>query len=99
MTERELPALTRAEQELVDRYLRIIDLVARLNPARDSGHFDARGCVLAAQALAAEAKAIGGAAETMLERGEDELHAATLARAMRALDGERRIARLRLPKS
>ncbi|MER7334978.1 MULTISPECIES: hypothetical protein [Micromonospora] len=97
MTERELPALTRAEQELVDRYLRIVDLVARLNPARDSGHFDVRGCVLAAQALAAEAKAIGVTAETMLERGEDELHVATLARAMRALDGERRIARLRLP--
>lgn len=29
MSERDLPALTRAEQELVERYLRIVDLVAR----------------------------------------------------------------------
>ncbi|GAB3136805.1 hypothetical protein GCM10027290_01200 [Micromonospora sonneratiae] len=97
MADEELPALTRAEQELVERYLRIVDLVVRLNPARDSGHFDVMGCLLAAQALTAEARAIGTVAETMRERGENELHAGTLARAMRAMDGERRIARLRLP--
>ncbi|MEU8240987.1 hypothetical protein AB0C07_22315 [Actinoplanes missouriensis] len=97
MTDRDMPAMTRAEQELVDRYLRIIDLVARLNPARDSGHFDVMGCVLAGQALQAEAAAITAVAETMRDRGEDKLFAATMARAMRALDGEKRIARLQLP--
>jgi len=97
MAEPDLPALTRAEQELVERYLRVVDLVVRLNPARDSGHFDVMGCLLAAQGLAAEAKAIAATAETMRERGEDELHPRTLARAMRALGGDERIARLRLP--
>lgn len=97
MSDRDLPALTRAEQELVERYLRVVDLVARLNPARDSGHFDPLGCVIAAQALAAEARAVAAVAELMRERGETELHAATLARAMRAMDGEGLTARVALP--
>lgn len=97
MTERELPALTRAEQDLVEHYLRIVDLLARLNPADGGAHHESLSRVLAAQALVAEARHVLAAAETMRDRGETELHGATLARAMRALDGERRIARIRLP--
>lgn len=29
-----LPALTRAEAELIDRYLDVVDLLGRINPAR-----------------------------------------------------------------
>ena len=29
-----LPALTRAEAELIDRYLEVVDLLGRINPAR-----------------------------------------------------------------
>ncbi len=96
MSELRLPALTEAEKDLVDGYLRVVDVVARLNPARDSGHFATRGCVLAAQALVAAARDVLRAAETMAERGEDELYAPTLAAAMRELDGERRTARVLL---
>lgn len=53
--------------------------------------------MVAARALAAEATAIAAVAELMRERGETELHAGTLARAMRAMDGERRTARVVLP--
>jgi hypothetical protein len=94
MADADVPALTEAEQDLVDAYLRVVDLVARLNPARDSGHFSAHGCVNAAQALVAAARDVLRAAETMVERGETELHAPTLATAVAALDGERRTARV-----
>lgn len=30
-----LPALTRAEAEVVDRYLDVVDLLGRINPGRD----------------------------------------------------------------
>jgi hypothetical protein len=96
MTDPKVPALTRAEQDLIDAYLRIVDLVARLNPARDSGHFSTHGCVRAAQGLVAAARDALQAAEAMIERGEKELHAPTLAAAMAALDGERRTARVLL---
>jgi len=91
-----MPALTEAEKDLVDAYLRLVDLMARLNPARASGHLSVRGCVTAAQAMRSAAAEMLRAAETMIERGEDELHAPTLAAALRALDGERRTARILL---
>jgi hypothetical protein len=97
MTDRDLPAMTRAEQDLVEHYLRVVDLVARLNPAGDGAHQEGLGSVLAAQALVSEARRLLAAAETMRDRGETELHVATLGRAMRVLDGERRMGRIRLP--
>lgn len=37
-----LPALTRAEAELIDRYLDVVDLLGRINPARPGDTY--RGC-------------------------------------------------------
>ena len=90
-----IPALTDAECSFIDHYLALVDLLARINPARSGGH--AYACLLAAQSLVGEARALLGAVELMWERGEREIHAATLTRALRALDGERRTGRVALP--
>jgi hypothetical protein len=90
-----MPALTDAECSFIDHYLAMVDLLARINPARGGGH--AYACLLAAQSLVGEARALLGAVELMWERGEREIHAATLTRALRALDGERRTGRVALP--
>lgn len=82
-----LPALTRAEARLVDSYLEVLDLLGRINPARGR---DTYGGLRAAQALVRSAGDLRNALTVMHERGERELHAATLARALRVLDGERR---------
>lgn len=82
-----MPGLTRAEGELIDRYLDMVDLLGRINPARCS---DTYGALRAAQALTAKALALRTALELMHERGEAELHGPTLVRALRVLDGERR---------
>ncbi|MDT0435571.1 MULTISPECIES: hypothetical protein [Streptomyces] len=89
-----LPALTRAEGELIDRYLDAVDLLGRINPGRDGSTYAG---LRAAQALVARATELRDALATMHGRGESELHAPTLARALRALDGERRTARVTLP--
>ncbi|NEB14640.1 hypothetical protein G3I32_38420 [Streptomyces coelicoflavus] len=89
-----LPALTRAEAEVVDRYLDVVDLLGRINPGRDGDTY--RG-LRAAQALVGKATALRDALALMHSRGETEVHATTLARALRVLDGERRTARLGLP--
>ena len=89
-----LPALTRAEGELIDRYLEVVDLVGRINPAH---HGDTYRGLRAAQALVSKAAALRDALELMHRRGETELHAPTLARALRVLDGERRAARVTVP--
>ncbi|MEV3857298.1 hypothetical protein AB0J38_23595 [Streptomyces sp. NPDC050095] len=89
-----LPALTRAEGELVDSYLAVVDLLARINPAR--GDLTCRG-LRAAQALVARATELRDALALMHRRGESEVHAETLARALRVLDGERRTQRVTLP--
>ncbi|MCZ9349678.1 hypothetical protein NGM36_07680 [Streptomyces mutabilis] len=89
-----LPALTRAEAELIDRYLEVVDLLGRINPALDGDTY--RG-LRAAQALVGRASALRDALALMHHRGETELHATTLARALRVLDGERRTARVSLP--
>jgi hypothetical protein len=90
-----LPALTDAECSFVDHYLAIVDLVARINPARSAGRTYAS--LRAAQDLASEARALLAALELMWERGEREIHVGTLTRALRALDGERRAGRVTLP--
>ncbi|MFE0807307.1 hypothetical protein ACFW4M_09135 [Streptomyces sp. NPDC058794] len=89
-----LPALTRAEGELIDRYLEVVDLLGRINPALEGDTY--RG-LRAAQALVARASALRDALAVMHRRGETELHTTTLARALRVLDGERRTARVSLP--
>ncbi|GAA0421648.1 hypothetical protein [Streptomyces luteireticuli] len=91
-----LPALTRAEGELVDRYLEVLDLLGRINPARGR---DTYGGLRAAQALVVAATGLRDALTVMFERGEREVYTGTMARAMRVLDGERRTARLMLPPS
>ncbi|MFG2632462.1 hypothetical protein [Streptomyces sp. NPDC048362] len=90
-----LPALTRAEGELIDRYLEAVDLLGRINPAR--GHGDTYRGLRAAQALVRKAAELRDALALMHRRGETELHGHTLARALRVLDGERRTARVVLP--
>ncbi|RZU17933.1 hypothetical protein [Streptomyces sp. BK239] len=89
-----LPALTRAEAELIDGYLEAVDLLGRINPAR---HGDTYRGLRAAQALVGRAVALRDALTLMHRRGEHELHAPTLARALRVLDGERRAARVTVP--
>ncbi|WP_326809327.1 hypothetical protein OHB04_39590 [Streptomyces sp. NBC_01775] len=89
-----LPALTRAESEVVDAYLEVVDLLARINPAR--GHDTYRG-LRAAQGLVSKAARLRDALTLMHERGESQVHASTLARALRVLDGERRAALVGLP--
>lgn len=89
-----LPALTRAEGELIDRYLEVVDLLGRINPAR---HGDTYRGLRAAQALVTKAAELRDALVTMHQRGETEVHAMTLARALRVLDGERRTARVTVP--
>ncbi|MFJ3307705.1 hypothetical protein ACIPSA_32385 [Streptomyces sp. NPDC086549] len=89
-----LPALTRAEGELIDRYLDAVDLLGRINPAQ---HGDTYRGLRAAQALVRTAADLRDALALMHQRGERELHADTLARAMRVLDGERRTARVTVP--
>ncbi|AXK33798.1 hypothetical protein DVA86_15165 [Streptomyces armeniacus] len=89
-----LPALTRAEGQLVDSYLEVLDLLGRINPARAR---DTYGGLRAAQALVGRAAALRDALAVMHERGEREVHADVLARALRVLDGERRASRVTLP--
>ncbi|MGW7406495.1 hypothetical protein ACWGI9_22640 [Streptomyces sp. NPDC054833] len=89
-----LPALTRAEGELIDRYLDVVDLLGRINPAQ---HSDTYRGLRAAQALVRASAELRDALTLMHQRGEAELHAATLARALRVLDGERRTARVTVP--
>ncbi|WP_328540010.1 hypothetical protein [Streptomyces sp. NBC_00344] len=89
-----LPALTRAECEFIDSYLEVIDQLGRINPAHGG---DTYGALRAAQALVSRAAAVRDALDLMHRRGENGLHAETLARALRVLDGERRTARVSLP--
>jgi hypothetical protein len=90
-----MPALTDAECSVIDHYLAVVDLTARINPARSSGH--AYGCLRAAQSLVTEARALLDALELMWDRGEREIHVTTLTQALRALDGERRATRVTIP--
>ncbi|KIZ16773.1 hypothetical protein [Streptomyces natalensis] len=89
-----LPALTRAEGEVIDRYLEVVDLLGRINPARSGGTYSS---LRAAQALVRSAAALREALTLMHSRGESELHTATLTRALRVLDGERRAGLVAVP--
>ncbi|NUJ99944.1 hypothetical protein [Streptomyces lunaelactis] len=89
-----LPALTRAEAEFIDSYLEVVDLLGRINPARSTHTY---GALRAAQALVGRAGALKEALTLMHTRGESEVHAATLAGALRVLDGERRARRVTMP--
>ncbi|MEU2184468.1 hypothetical protein ABZ579_27175 [Streptomyces thermolilacinus] len=89
-----LPALTRAEGAYIDAFLEAVDLLGRLNPARATHTY---GALRAAQALVGRAAELRDALALMHERGEREVHAETLARALRALDGERRALRVTVP--
>ncbi|OEU94490.1 hypothetical protein DB35_00710 [Streptomyces abyssalis] len=89
-----LPALTRAECQVVDTYLEVLDVLGRINPARGEHTY---GGLRAAQALVVKATALRDALTLMHERGESELHGPTLATALRVLDGERRASRVTLP--
>lgn len=89
-----LPALTQAEAEFIDRYLQVVDQLGRINPARGD---DTYAALRAAQALASHAAALRDALAVMHGRGESRIHTATLARALRVLDGERRAARITVP--
>jgi hypothetical protein len=90
-----MPALTDAECSVIDHYLAVVDLMARINPARSRGH--TYTSLRAAQSLATEARDLLAALELMWDRGEREIHVTTLTRALRALDGERRAARVTIP--
>ena len=90
-----MPALTDAECSVIDHYLAVVDLLARINPARSRGH--TYTALRAAQSLATEARDLLEALELMWERGEREVHVATLTQALRALDGERRASRVTIP--
>jgi hypothetical protein len=90
-----VPALTEAEGAFVDHYLAAVDLLGRMNPARE-GPTATYGHLRAAQSLVAEAVALRDSLTAMFTRGERELYPGTLVAAMRALDGERRADRIRL---
>lgn len=81
---------------MIDGYLAAVDLLGRINPARTTHTY---GALRAAQALVGRAAALRDALALMHDRGETELHAPTLARALRMLDGERRTARTTLPEA
>ncbi|GAB3653715.1 hypothetical protein [Streptomyces sparsus] len=89
-----LPALTRAEGELVDRYLEMVDLLGRVNPARCTRTLSG---LRAAQALVGAARGLQDALTVMHQRGEQHVHTDTLARALRVLDGDARTRRVGLP--
>ncbi|MBB1244350.1 hypothetical protein GL263_12380 [Streptomyces durbertensis] len=89
-----LPALTRAEGDLVDGYLAALGRLGRINPARGG---DTLGALQAAQALVTEAAVLRDALATMHGRGERELHGRVLGHALGVLGVERRLGRLVLP--
>ncbi|WP_207926989.1 hypothetical protein [Actinocrispum wychmicini] len=89
-----LPGMTRAEQDLVHHYLRAVDLMGRLNPAHEPGRIPTIAVTHAAQALVSAARELVKALEAMVDRGEKEIYAPTLTRAMLLLDAQRRTERV-----
>lgn len=88
-----MPALTSAEADVVNAYLATIDCLGRVNPAENASTYRA---MVAAQGLAAHAAALRDAVALMWQRGETEIDTAVFARALRQLDGQRRVDRIRL---
>ncbi|MBB2914445.1 hypothetical protein FHS43_005757 [Streptosporangium becharense] len=89
--ERPLPALTRAEQDFLNHYLRIIELLGRINPAYAEYTI---GGMNAAQALVSEAVKLREALTLMYDRAETEIHREPLVQALRMLGAEERVRRL-----
>ncbi|WP_236238930.1 hypothetical protein [Streptomyces sp. CC228A] len=90
-----LPALPQAEGACAGGCPDTVDLLARLGPARCAHTY---GAPRAGRALVGRAAVLRDALPPMHERGGHEVHAPTLARALRALDGERRTGRVTLPQ-
>lgn len=90
-----LPALTAAEADLIEHYVRTLELLARVNPARTAS--TVHGCLVAAQALVSEARALHAALAMMQSRGQDEVCTYVLSRTLRCLEADRHLARLALP--
>ncbi|MFD7695706.1 hypothetical protein [Streptomyces sp. NPDC059805] len=93
-----------AEAELIDRYPGVVDLLGRIDPAKDGDpcRHPRAAQALAAQALVGKAVvdravALRGAPALTHRRGGTELPARTLERALRVLDGGRRTARVTPP--
>lgn len=86
--------MTAAEKELAHYLLRAVDLLGRMNPSREPGRIPTSSYRHSAQALVAAAREINAAVERMIERGEDELFAPTLTRAMVLLGAEKRSERV-----
>ena len=72
-----LPGLTEAEHELVTSYRRVLELLTRLDPTRDS--VTVAGATRAAEALQGEVARLLAALRAMPGRGQDELYPAALA--------------------
>lgn len=89
-----LPGLTEAEHALVTSYRRVLELLARLDPARPG--VTLYGASRAAADLEAEVRVLRAALAAMPERGQDELFPETLATVLRALDTDRLVRRLLL---
>lgn len=87
-----LPAVTDAEARFVDEYLRVADLLGRLNPQHAGDH--AYRLVRSSQDLVAAAQRLRLAAEQMWQRGEREVFGEVLRQALVAQDGERRTRRV-----
>ena len=81
------PALTEAEYDLLDRYVDVLRLIARLNPGGRTN--STKAALNAAELLVIESRYLRDAFATMLERGETELHTRTLARILRAMEADR----------
>lgn len=89
-----IPYLTAAEADLVEHYVRMLQLLARVNPAATAS--TVQGCRLAAQALISEAKALHEAFTLMQSRGQDEVCNHVLGRSLRHLEANKHLARLQL---
>jgi len=85
-----------AEQQLVEGYLRLADLLGRINPAREPGRIPTKYYRNPAQALVAAARDLAATVEAMIERGEGEIYGPTLTRAMLLMDAEARTGRVRV---
>ncbi|NUO60217.1 MAG: hypothetical protein HOV71_05500 [Hamadaea sp.] len=88
-----MPALTRAEADVVDSYTAILEYLARVNPARQDETY---GALRAAQALVTQATALRDALALMFQRGETTIHSSTLVRALLILDADKSVDRLTL---
>ena len=87
-----LPGLTEAEHELVTSYRRVLELLTRLDPTRDS--VTVAGATRAAEALQGEVARLLAALRAMPGRGQDELYPAALATVLRAMGADELLARL-----